>query len=97
MSTLLNATIAAADTFSDEVQLEGDFNLSVSGTFSGTLTVQRSRDRDTWLDVDTFTAPAEEVGYDPEFNWYRVGCKAGELASGSVAVRIGTQDTPSNF
>lgn len=97
MSTKLNATISAADTFSDPVQLIGNFNLSVSGTFSGTLTVQRSRDRTTWLDVDAFTAPTEQFGYDPEFNWYRVGCKAGELASGSVVVRIGVADTPSNF
>jgi hypothetical protein len=97
MATKLNATIATADTFSDEVQLVGNFNLSVSGTFSGTLTVQRSRDRTTWLDVDSFTAPTEQYGYDPEFNWYRVGCKAGNLASGSVVVRIGTADTPSNF
>lgn len=97
MATKLDATIATADSFSDPVQLVGDFNLSVSGTFSGTLTVQRSRDRSTWLDVDAFTSPSEEVGYDPEFNWYRVGCKAGELASGSVVVRIGTADTPSNF
>lgn len=97
MSTKINTTISAADTFTDPVQLIGDFNLSVSGTFSGTLTVQRSRDQSTWLDVDTFTAPAEEVGYDPEYNFYRVGCKAGELASGSVVVRIGVQDTPSNF
>lgn len=97
MSTKINTTISAADTFSDEVQLIGDFNLSVSGTFSGTLTVQRSRDRATWNDVDAFTAPTEQYGYDPEFNWYRVGCKAGELASGSIVVRIGVQDTPSNF
>lgn len=97
MATLLNATIDADDSFSELVQLVGRFNISISGTFSGTLTVQRSRDRSTWLDVDTFDAPSEDVGYDPEFNWYRVGCKAGELASGSVVVRIGTADTPSNF
>jgi hypothetical protein len=97
MSTVLNATISAEDTFSDEVQLEGNFNLSVSGTFSGTLTVQRSRDQVNWLDVDTFTEPSEDVGFDPEFNWYRVGCKTGDLASGSIVVRIGVQDTPSNF
>lgn len=97
MATLLDATIAAANTFSTPVQLSGDFNLSVSGTFSGTLTVQRSRDKSTWLDVDTFTSPAEEVGYDPEYNWYRVGCKTGQLASGSVVVRIGTSDIPTNF
>ena len=97
MATKLNATIEAADTFSDAVQLLGNFNLSVSGTFSGTLTVQRSRDRSTWHDVDTFTSPTEEFGFDPEQNWYRVGCKAGELASGSVMVRIGASDIPTNF
>ena len=97
MATLLDATISSDDSFSDPVSVKGNFNLSVSGTFSGTLTVQRSRDRSTWLDVDTFNAPSEDVGYDPEQNWYRVGCKAGELASGSVIVRIGASDIPTNF
>lgn len=97
MSTLLDTTIAAANTFSTPVQLVGKFNLSVSGTFSGTLTVQRSRDKTTWLDVDAFTTPSEQYGFDPEYNWYRVGCKSGELASGSVKVRIGASDIPTNF
>jgi len=45
--------------------LKGYFNLSVSGTWAGTLTVQRSWDSgDTWLDVDTFIANKEEYGLE---------------------------------
>lgn len=97
MSTALSTNIATANTFSDPVKIIGNFNLSVSGTFTGTLTVQRSRDRITWLDADAFTTVTEAVGYDPELNWYRVGAKTGELASGSIDVRIGKSDIPTNF
>lgn len=92
MTTIASASIAAENTFSDAVRLEGYFNLSLSGTWVATVTVQRSIDNSTWVDVDTFTANSEEVGFEPELMWYRVGVKTGAFTSGPVVVRLGRED-----
>ena len=89
MTTLVTKTITAQNTFSDAVQLTGYFNLSISGTFSASVVVQRSNNNSTWRDVDTFTEPTEVVGMDPEVMWYRVGVKTGAFTSGSVVVSLG--------
>jgi hypothetical protein len=78
MTTYVTATIIAQNTWTSTVFFDGDFNFSVSGTFanSAIVTVQRSTDGATWVDVDTFTATGEFVGYEPEPNMrYRAGCK----------------------
>jgi hypothetical protein len=92
MTTLASASITAQNTFTDPVRLEGYFNLSISGTFAATVTVQRSIDNSTWVDVDAFTVPTEEYGFEPEFMYYRVGVKTGEFTSGTVIVRLGRED-----
>lgn len=85
------ASIAAQNTFTDGLYTVGSFNLSISGTFSATVTVQRSFDVGvTWADVDTFTAPIETAGYDPEVVvLYRAGVKTGDYTSGTAVLRIG--------
>jgi hypothetical protein len=92
MTTLVTASIIAQNTFSDAVRLEGYFNISLSGTWVATVTVQRSIDNSTWVDVKTYTLIAEEVGFEPEFMWYRVGVKTGAYTSGTVVVRLGRED-----
>jgi hypothetical protein len=92
MAELTTKAISAENTFSDVVNLEGYFNISISGTFVATVTVQRSYDGITWHDVDSWTAPSEEVGFDPEFRQYRIGVKTGGYTSGTVNVRIGEED-----
>lgn len=92
MATKATKSISAENTFTDVVNIEGYFNLSIYGTFVATITVQRSTDKSTWLDVDQFTAGTESVGFDPEFMWYRVGVKTGDYTSGTVEVRIGHED-----
>ena len=92
MTTLVTASIIAQNTFSDAVRLEGYFNISLSGTWVATATVQRSIDNSTWVDVKTYTLIAEEVGFEPEFMWYRVGVKTGGYTSGTVVVRLGRED-----
>jgi hypothetical protein len=93
MSTLVSANITAQNTFTEPVRLEGYFNLSLSGTWAATVTVQRSIDGATnWVDVDTFTAPTEDYGFEPEFMYYRVGVKTGGFTSGTVVVRLGRED-----
>lgn len=89
MTTVASKSIEAENTFTDVVAISGYFNLSISGTFSATVTVQRSVDGSTWRDVDTFTAPTEQVGMDPESLFYRVGVKTGNYTSGTVNVRLG--------
>jgi hypothetical protein len=92
MTTLVSASIDAEDTFTDSVNLEGYFNISISGTFVATVFVQRSINNSTWVDVNSFTTPYEGVGFDPEFMWYRIGIKTGGYTSGTAVVRIGRED-----
>jgi len=83
------ASLTGADQFSDAIDLVGDMSLTISGTFTGNITVQRSFDEgSTWLDVDTFTAATEEVGFEPAGCQYRVGVKAGESWSGTANVGL---------
>ena len=91
-------TISAADTWTDPIQIIGNFNLSIvastSPAFSGTVTAQRSSDGTNWRDVDTWVSvSAEEVGYDPMLMYYRAGIKTGQYTAGSVTVSITGQKT----
>jgi hypothetical protein len=92
MSGEVTKSITAENTFSDEVKIQGYFNLSVSGIAGGTIvTVQRKSgvDGTNWQDVDTFDADKETYGFDPERFDYRVGVKTGEFGSGTCKVRLG--------
>lgn len=93
MSTIASASIEAEDTFTTGVQLKGDFNISISGTFVATVVVQRSIDGSTWHDVNSFTAPFEGTGFDPEYIYYRIGVKTGGYTSGTVVARLGAKDS----
>jgi len=88
---LVEKDISAENTFSDGIYVEGDFSFSISGTFVGTVTVQRSFDAgSTFRDVDSFTAPIETAGYDGEpIVVYRAGIKTGDYTSGTASIRIG--------
>lgn len=81
-------TITAQNTFSDALELVGHFNLSISGTFVATVTVQRSFDNTNWFDVDTFTSPIETYGFDPSQCYYRAGIKTGAYTSGTAVISI---------
>jgi hypothetical protein len=76
--------------FTDAVEIVSYFNISISGTWAGTVTVQRSFDGgSTWFDVATWTENTEEYGLEPERGvYYRVGIKTGEFTSGTAAVRL---------
>ena len=85
-------TITASNQFTDPVKLSGYFNVSISGTWTGTITVQRSWDLgSTWLDVDSWTANIEEYGLEPEHTnvvYYRIGAKTNALTNGSAILRL---------
>ncbi len=76
-------------TYSDSTSFVGNFNLSIWGTFVGTVTLQRSFDGTTWLDVADYDEPIEDAGYEPGSAIYRIGIKAGDYTSGTANVRIG--------
>ena len=86
------ATINAADTWTDPLvvqQLER-VSVSVAGTaFTGTVTLQRMLDGTNWRDVETHTGDAETSYEGDETGFLRIGIKAGDHGSGSVAVRLG--------
>ena len=87
-----SVSAAAENTWSPAIQVVGNFNLSISGTFVATVTVQRSEDGSTWRNVDTWTTPSEEVGYDPILNYYRVGVATGGYTSGTVVASMNGYD-----
>lgn len=91
MTTLASKSISAQNTWTDPVQLQGFFNIGISGTFVATVTVQRSIDNSTWFDTDTFTSPSQDWGLEPEVMWYRIGVPTGGYTSGTVVVRIGQE------
>lgn len=84
----VTASLSAQNTFTDSIDLVGHFNLSISGTFVATVTVQRSFDNTNWFDVDTFTSPIETYGFDPSQVYYRAGIKTGAYTSGTAVISI---------
>ena len=71
----------------------GRLNLSVSGTFVATVTLQRRfADDSVAKAVETYTAATEQtvVDYEPGVE-YRVGVATGNFTSGSVSLRLSKQ------
>lgn len=92
MTAEVTKTITAADTFSDEITIQGYFSVSITGVGGGTIvTVQRLTgvDGTTFTDVETFDANAERYGYEPEAVKYKIGVKSGEFGTGTCKVRLG--------
>ena len=87
---LITASLTAHNTFSNPAELIGYFNISISGTWVGRVTAQRSFDSgSTYRDMRTWEKNAEEYGFEPERGvYYRVGVKTGHYTSGTVELRI---------
>jgi len=79
----------AQNTFSEPLKVRGDFNLSLSGTWVGTVHLQRRFNQGSWMDVQSYTANIEDRGREPEgLVEYRAGVKTGNYTSGTVLIRI---------
>jgi hypothetical protein len=92
MASEVTKSITAENTFSDDITVQGYFNVSVTGIAGGTeVTVQKISgvDGSNYTDVDSFTADVETYGFDPERKTYRIGVKTGDFGSGTCKVRIG--------
>jgi hypothetical protein len=87
---LRTRSIDGENLFTDAAEIAGYFNISISGTWGGTVTVQRSFDSgSTWFDVATWQVNTQEYGLEPEREvQYRVGIKLGEYTSGTCVVRL---------
>lgn len=70
----------------------GTYNVSVSGTFVGTVEAQRSFDNGaTWLAIEAFTTPIEKIGEEFERGvLVRLACTV--YTSGTVTYRLGVGD-----
>ena len=84
----VTASLSAENTFTNSLDIFGHFNLSISGTFVATVTVQRSFDNTNWFDVDTFISPIETYGFDPSQCYYRAGIKTGAYTSGTAVISL---------
>lgn len=86
----VNKSISAANDWAPIRLPASTFNLSISGTWVGTLTLQRSFDNaQNWHDVEQFTSNTQKVGDDPEDSiYYRIGFKTGDYTNGTAVVRI---------
>lgn len=87
--------LSAADSFTDPVRVTGIGNsrrltISITGTFSGTLRLQRSpAEPGSWTDVKSWTTGTTENfddGFDNQVMFYRIGFKTGEYTSGTASV-----------
>ena len=87
-------SIGAENTFTPPLALRaGDTaTISVSGTFSATVTLQRefADALGTWHDVATYTQATETSYTAPETEYIRIGVKTSGFTSGAAVVRIGT-------
>lgn len=93
------STLTGEDQFTDYIRVTGtttaftrNFTVTISGTFSGTLTLQRAFGTPSaWIDVKTYTGATTDTLTDPyenEIVYYRVGFKTGDYTSGSADAEI---------
>jgi hypothetical protein len=86
----LQAQISAANTFSDSIRIaDSSFGLSVYGTFSGTVSLQRKLNTDPpseWHTIKTYTTVAEDF-ISAIGSWdYRIGIETGNYTSGTAKI-----------
>ena len=84
------ASITAQNTFTEPVQLDARKKaaISISGTFTATVVVQRRLNGSNWRDVQSFTGETEQ-SYEADVGQeIRVGVKTGGFTSGTVVALI---------
>lgn len=99
-------SVAQEDVYTDTIRVTGvnnggasndrDFQVTITGTWSGTLTMQRSVDgpdagfRD--VPTKTWTANVANQAYsdndDNSIYWYRIGFKPGDFTSGQATITL---------
>lgn len=91
--THASKSISSENSFTDWVCLKSVFSLSISGTWAGTVTVQRSFDKGTTaFDIEDYSGNIETIGIAAPKTvdvYYRAGIKTGNYTSGTAVVKIG--------
>lgn len=88
------ATITEQNTFTEWANVQGVFQIHISGLTDSTLTFQGSPDAgDTIYDLETFSdvdvVNTIHVGTVAITNWvYRIGCKTGDYGTDTVLLRL---------
>ena len=88
----VTATVTGPDQWTQSILIEpratAAISFSVSG-FAGTLTLQRSLDGVSWVDVQFWVDEGVEGSYDAEVaQLLRAGVKSGQFSLGSASLRI---------
>lgn len=90
-------TVTAQNTFSNAILVTGVdsqrvFTIIRSGTWSATVTLQRSLEEEgSWEDVTTYTTNATitfDDGLDNQIAYYRIGVKTGGFTSGTINLEL---------
>lgn len=93
-----SGSLTASDTYSTTIRVTGVdagrvFAISITNTWTGTLTLQRSFDSETtgFTDVTTWTGNTT-TSYDDTLDnsivWYRIGFKAAAYGSGTATISL---------
>lgn len=89
----VSQALTAENQFSSEIRVTGVgasrlFTIEVTGTFTATLTLQRSvGEVGSWEDVTTYTVPTSTTyndALDNQIIYYRIGIKTGNYTSGTA-------------
>lgn len=92
----VQASVGAADNGTGNIRVTGTGNarqllITRSGTWSGTVTLQRSADEATWEDVTTYTSNGT-TNYTDGLNnsdlFYRLWVKSGDYTSGTIELTM---------
>lgn len=92
------ASASSDDIYTDGIKVTGlyaagrSFSLEISGTFVGTVTLQRSsgneNDYTDWINYTTPTSTSVYDGKDNETWYYRLAVKPGNYTSGTIDMRL---------
>lgn len=97
---LVTDSLNAEDTWTDPIRITGVdssrvFTIVLSGTWTATVTLQRSLESETgpWEDITTptWTANTTETfddGLDNQIAWYRIGIKTGDYGANTVVASL---------
>ena len=90
--------ITGEDQWSDEIRIQGvgssqrTFTIVRAGTWSGTVTLQRSVDEPgSWVDISSWTtngSTSYNDGLDNQIIYYRIGIKSGNYTSGTAELSL---------
>lgn len=92
----VTASVSAADAGTGSIRVFGvddarKFSISVSGTFTATVTLQRSADNSSWEDVEDYTIVTSK-SYDDTLDnavlYYRLWVKTGDYTSGTAVLDL---------